>query len=144
MKLIKIAKLTEDAILPTRKHPNDVGLDLYSSSYYDEKIPPASYKVVHTGITMEIPDGFFGWITNKSSAHYLIGGGIVDPGYQGELLIKVINPYPQTLIISRGVAVAQIVFIRTHPEYLIREVPEDRIHLSLTERGNTGGIVGQS
>ncbi len=145
-----VEKIVHDAKLPTRKHKNDAGLDLYAyTKMYDdaygefqeiiERIFPRSFDIIHTGIKIELPPDTFGWITNKSSKDYLIGGGIIDPGYRGELLVKVINPYTNVIQIHHGEAIAQLLIIPC----LFPEVTEV-IKLDMnTERGITGGIVGQ-
>ena len=137
--------ITDTARQPTRKHETDAGIDLYADvqnalAYY---IGPHQSMIVHTGIKVEIPKGFFGWITNKSGNDYLIGGGIVDEGYQGELLVKVVNPYKEGLIISKdSKAIAQLLIL---PCLIapVEVVPYDEIHKKQSDRGNDGGIVRQ-
>lgn len=137
---MKFAKLFEDAIFPTRKNPDDVGIDLYI--YNPTVVEPHSIVVVGTGITVEIPQGYFGWITNKSRNNFLIGGGIIDSIYQGELLIKIINPTDQKLTFKHGTPIAQLIIL---PEIIlsIEEASLDNIHKTKTARGSTGGIVEQ-
>ena len=55
MKVIKAARLQDNAILPTRKHPDDAGIDFYAVE--EKVIPPHGTEVVGTGITVEIPQG---------------------------------------------------------------------------------------
>ncbi len=142
--MIKVQKLIEDAKLPTRKHSTDAGLDLYADIYnYNMHSPlrleARQFAILHTSIKVEIPKGYFGWITNKSKRDYIIGGGIVDFSYRGELLVKVINPYTQAIQIHHGEAIAQLLIIPCiTPEVL--EVENLDIN---TDRGETGGIVGQ-
>ena len=64
MEKMKAAKLNERAILPTRKHPDDAGIDFYSIE--NKTIPPHSYDVIGTGITVEIPRGYVGLMMPKS------------------------------------------------------------------------------
>jgi dUTP pyrophosphatase len=144
---LKVAYLTETARMPTRKNSTDAGLDLYAdllnyTSIARVSIHPNEFYVVHTGITVEIPDGYFGWITNKSKNNFLIGGGIVDQGYQGELLVKVINPLKVTVTIHHHDAVAQLLIIPVNyvDVYL---VGLDEIHQKATDRGVSGGIAYQ-
>lgn len=141
---MKIALMTDTAILPTRKHSTDAGLDLYADLYSSNigyiEIFENEYKVVHTGVTVEIPEGFFGWITNKSGSNYLIGGGIVDEGYQGELLVKVINPINELLVINHGDKIAQLLILPCRI-LGIENVELSEIHQKPTERKDTGGIT---
>lgn len=135
---MKFAKIVDNAILPTRKHPTDAGLDLYSCERV--VIPQFSSVVVNTGITVEVPKGFFLWITNKSKSDYLIGAGIVDQDYQGELKVRIVNYRDVPLIITPGDAIAQIIMLPLLLPH-VEEVDIAEVHAEKTERGNTGGIV---
>ena len=137
---MRFAKLFEDAVFPTRKNPSDVGIDLYI--YHPTILNPNSILVVGTGITAEIPKGYFGWITNKSRNNFLIGGGIVDSIYQGELLVKLINPTNERLTFRHGDAIAQLILL---PEIIldIEDADLRDIHRIKTARGESGGIVNQ-
>ncbi len=135
---IKVAKLYDDAILPSRKHVQDAGLDFFALR--NTYVKSNHMKVVHTGITIEIPWTFFGMIKPKSGSDFMIGGGVVDAGYQGEILVKVYNYKEINIIIRAGDALGQLVLIPIiHPELV--EVSIDDIHVDETERGETGGIV---
>lgn len=139
---MKIALMTDTAKLPTRKHAIDAGLDLYLDNPISSiEVYPGEVETVHTGVTIEVPQGAFGWITNKSSKNYLIGGGIVDEGYQGELLVKIVNPTTKTLIFNHGDAIAQLLII---PVYIpmLEILPRDEIHKKVSQRGMSGGIGG--
>lgn len=149
--MLRIAKLTEDATIPTRKHPNDAGVDLYSS--VDIIIHPHSSRVVNTGITMDltfrnkypnIPTtvAFVGLVWPKSRNDHLIGGGVVDQDYQGEILVKVFNTSNEDYVIRKGDAIAQLIIQNVVVPEVI-EVSKDEVHPSKTARGESGGIVEQ-
>ena len=132
--------LNNEAIPPTRKHSEDAGADLYSCIHIE--IPPNAYKIINTGITVKIPKGYFGWITNKSSKNYLVGAGIIDSGYQGELLIKIFNPTSDIVVINIGEPVAQLLIIPVKiPELVFANL--DEIYKERSSRGNDGGIYRQ-
>jgi dUTP pyrophosphatase len=130
---LPVKKFADDAITPTRKHPTDAGLDFYA--YDDHYISSSGVSSVRTGIGVEIPDGFVGILKPKSSTSFVIGAGVIDSSYRGEILFKVINPYRYMLEISRGSAVGQMVIVPC----LLPEVVEVN-ELSVTERGESGGI----
>ena len=106
---MKVVLLNELAKLPTRKHETDAGLDLYANERV--QILPGEFRIVKTGISIELPKNTFGWITNKSRNNFLIGGGIVDEGYTGELLVKVFNPTQLPVSIVLNQAFAQLLVI---------------------------------
>lgn len=140
MHTIKIAKIDPKALLPTRKHPDDAGLDIYAN--HNIVIDPHSTSIVSTGITLEISDGFVGLLKPKGRNNHLLGAGVVDAGYQGEILVKVANISDAPLVIKPGDAIGQLLILPIYtPEVL--EVDPDQIHNENSSRGNTGGIVDQ-
>ena len=141
MDRIKVAKLQEDAILPTRKHPDDAGIDFYAVE--TRLIQPNNFRIVKTGITVEIPKGYVGLMKPKSRSNFLLGAGVIDAGYQGEIQIKVVNVGMETLTIHHGDAVAQMLIIPVETP-AVEEVPLEEIHMEASERGATGGILGNS
>ncbi len=135
---IKIAKLDDDAILPTRKHVQDAGMDLFA--LINTYVKSNHMRVVQTGITIEIPWTYFGLVKPKSGSDFIVGGGVIDAGYQGEILVKVYNYKESNIIIRAGDALGQLILVPIiHPEII--EVSVDDIHAEETERGTTGGIV---
>ncbi|MBR6088574.1 MAG: hypothetical protein IKP86_01480 [Anaerolineaceae bacterium] len=139
METIKVAKLLEDAVLPTRKHPDDAGIDFYA--YESSIVPPHMFRTVKTGITMEIPKGYVGLLMPKSRNDHILGAGVVDAGYQGEICIKVGNITDKTLLFKYGQAIAQMLIIPVETP-AVEEVPLSEIHKEKSERGATGGILG--
>lgn len=45
--------LDKEAIMPTRAHETDAGMDLYTR--YDEIVPARGYAIFDTGVHIEIP-----------------------------------------------------------------------------------------
>jgi dUTP pyrophosphatase len=140
MKKIKIAKLDSNAIIPTRKHPADAGLDIYANQ--STVIPAHSFAIISTGITVEIDQGFVGILKPKGRNNHLLGAGVVDAGYQGEILVKVTNISSKPLGIEPGDAIAQLLILPIYTPEVI-EVSKEEIHFTDSKRGGTGGIVDQ-
>ena len=140
MHTIKIAKIDPNAYIPTRKNPSDAGLDIYANQSFT--IEPHSFAIVSTGITVEIEDGFFGLLKPKGRSNHLLGAGVVDAGYQGEILVKVVNIADDPLEINPGYAIAQLLIIPIFTPAVI-EVSVGQIHKDDSSRGGTGGIVDQ-
>lgn len=137
---IRVARIHEDAVFPTRKHPYDAGLDLYA--YGDHVIKPDyPFKNVRTGVRIEIPLGFFGLIKPKGSNNHLIGAGVVDAEYEGEIVVKVYRDVGiMPISIAHGDPVGQLVLIPIQTPVL-EEVDEEEF-FNNTERGESGGIHG--
>lgn len=157
--IIKI-KLDEGAIMPTRAHRADAGLDLYTP--HDVEIPsmaevaertieelegwniaaePPSTEI-DTGVHVQIPYGFFGDIRSKSGLLFykdVITDGTIDSGYTGSIKVKLINLGTKAVEFKAGDKIAQMVISRCElPE--IFEVSE----LEKTERGDNGfGSTGR-
>lgn len=136
---LKFARLTPQAAAPTRKHPTDAGVDVYASE--DVRIPPFSCRVVTTGITCEVPKGTLLQAWPKSRHDHLLGAGVIDAGYQGEIKIKVVNYSWKPLRIRRGDAIAQLVQLPVICEAL-EELSLGEIHQVRSDRARSGGIHG--
>lgn len=140
METIRIARLRSNAILPSRKHPHDAGLDLYAAEACT--LPPHVSAIIPTGISVEIPPGYVGLVKPKGRNDHLLGAGVIDAGYQGELLVKVVNPYGRPLEIRHGDAIGQLLILPIETP-AVEEVSPVDIHHHPTARGDSGGIVDQ-
>ena len=134
--MINIKKLDEKAIIPTRAHINDAGADLYSIE--DIIIPPSSRATIKTGISIEIPTGFYGRVAPRSglAAKYGIDilAGVVDSTYRGEILVIMLNTdTSNSFKVSCGDRIAQLI-VQHHQNYYFIESEE----LSSTNRGSGG------
>ena len=140
MHTIRVAQIKTNATLPTRKHASDAGLDIYANA--DFVIPPHSTSIITTGITVEIEPGFVGLLKPKGRNNHLLGAGVVDAGYQGEILVKVVNYGAEPMLIKPGDAIGQLLILPIFTPEVV-EVPPGEIHTNNSSRGNTGGIVDQ-
>ena len=140
MKTIRIARLRPSAVLPTRRHPQDAGIDLYAAEA--ALIPPLSSAIVPTGVTVEIPAGFVGLVKPKGRNDHLLGAGVVDAGYQGEILVKIANITARPLEIHPGDAIGQMLILPIETPQ-VEEVTPAEIHHQASSRGGSGGIVEQ-
>ena len=108
---IKFKKLKEDAIIPTKGHPGDAGIDFYAID--DVTFLPRSQARVHTGIAVEIPDGYVGLIWDKSSVSFNMGlkvmGGVIDAGYRGEIIMNLLNVTDKEVMLPKGHKIAQMI-----------------------------------
>lgn len=112
---IKYSLVRETAHPPVRENTSDVGLDVF----FSPEPPRAIYimsgtsMVFPTGIKLEIPHGFCAEVKNRSSVsskkNLLVGGGILDPGYSGEVSVILHNVGTVSQEILPGDKIAQIV-----------------------------------
>ena len=63
---IKIKKLNENATIPTYGSEFSAGADLYSCEGEDVIISSGEARLIHTGISLEIPQGYVGLIYARS------------------------------------------------------------------------------
>lgn len=140
MSPLRYARLDPSVKPPARKHSNDAGVDVYANETVI--IPAFSAARVSTGLTFEIRAEFMLLAKPKSGSDFLLGAGVIDPGYQGEILIKVVNYTPNPLVIQKGDPLAQLVQVAISTDAL-EEVRLEEIHPQTSERGADGGITRQ-
>lgn len=135
--MFKFAREDSTVKVPVRKHEDDAGVDVFANE--NVVILPFSMKRVHTGLYIEIPRGqaVFAW--PKGGSPYLLGAGVFDAGYQGEVMIKIANYSPIPMVIRKGTPIAQLVKTVVSTEQL-QEVPKKELHPTKSARGSTGGI----
>lgn len=138
--VLKIKKISENAVTPTRGSKDAAGFDLYCSESSIVEILPGSTVKIHTGIQMEIPDGYVGLLFARSGIAIKKGlrpanaVGVIDSDYRGEIIVALHNDSNTAQYVSPGDRVAQLVIVKYFAPS-IKEVIED---LSKTERGEGG------
>ena len=137
---LKVAKLEESAVIPTLKHEGDAGIDFYC--LFDTIIQPNAYKIVRTGITVELPPKYHGLLKPKGKNNHLVGAGVIENTYQGEILFKIFNPTKYQQVFAKGDAIGQMILILAISPVPL-EVSGEEIHEEKTIREDTGGIVKQ-
>ena len=91
---VKFKKLHDDAKIPSYAHDTDAGLDLTAVSFTQEFDKSNKLVLVyHTGLAVEIPEGYVGLIFMRSSISnksisLTNAVAVIDSGYRGELLLK--------------------------------------------------------
>ncbi len=131
---IKIKKLHPDAVIPKYAHEGDAGLDLHSVE--DVILRPFERKVVGTGLSIELPEGFVSLIWDKSgvaSKGIKSMGGVIEYTYRGEYKIILINFSDEIYEIKKGEKIAQLLIqpIKTAEVEISEELSE-------TSRGEGG------
>jgi len=108
---IKVKKLKANAIIPSYAHPGDAGLDLCSCEEY--VVPAGKRQLVSTGISMELPEGYFSSIRGKSGLAAKKGiailGGVIEYTYRGEYGVIVLNTGSEDFVIKVGDKIAQVI-----------------------------------
>lgn len=138
-------KLDEGAKMPTKAHSFDAGWDLYAK---EDFIVPASscddwYRtseagaISHdTGVHIEIPEGYVGFIKSKSGLNVKYGltaDGVIDCGYTGSIVVKLYNHTDVLYQFHKGDKITQLVILPINTDTL-----EETDSLGATERGDNG------
>ena len=125
-------KLDDFAIMPTRAHRTDAGLDIYSPIDFTLE---DSY-VINTGVHVEIPACTVGFLKSKSGLNVnygIVSEGVIDEGYTGAIRVKLYNNSGVPVRFKRGEKITQLVILPCFtPE--VEQVDE----LDETERGDKG------
>lgn len=150
---LEVKKLDEKAVIPAYAHKGDAGFDLSaivlektSDSYTDKTtILPGQKYIAKTGLSFAVPKGYELQVRPRSGLAYKHGitvinsPGTVDSGYNGEVMVILLNTGSEPFEIRTGDRIAQGV-INKLPTVSIREVSE----LDETERGAGGfGSTGK-
>jgi len=132
-----------DARPPVFAKPGDACCDLHACD--DESgilIWPGETRIVYTGISLEIPEGWDGLIRGRSglsSKGIIVLPGVIDSGYRGRIGVMIHNATRDHFTVSRGDRIAQLA-IRQAPEVLFVQVDD----LGDTERAGAGfGSTGR-
>ena len=135
---VAVRRLRPDAQLPHPAYEGDAGLDLVACE--QAVLEPGDRAVVPTGIAVEIPEGYAGFVQPRSglAARHGIGivnaPGLIDSGYRGEIRVVLINTDREhAFVVEAGMRIAQLVIAPVASARLV-EVEE----LAGSDRGARG------
>ena len=146
MNTVKFIKLNENAIVPSYGSECAAGADLYAcNAGKDIEIKSGETVIIHTGIAMEIPDGYAGMIFARSGIALKRGlapankVGVIDSDYRGEIGVILYNIGKRSVYIQKGERIAQGVIVP-----IMRACFEQVKEVKTTERGRKGyGSTGK-
>ena len=136
---IMIKKLRADAVIPTHGSEYSAGYDLYACTDCDVAVPPHGTVMIGTGLSVAIPDGYFGAIfarsglAAKSSLRPANCVGVCDSDYRGEYTVALHNDSDTPKTVKCGERIAQLVIL----PYMTAEF-EESDSLPETVRGAGG------
>jgi dUTP pyrophosphatase len=139
--IVKVKRLGNNADLPLPSYQSDgsSGLDLRAAVNKDFTLQPGDIKLIPTGLSISLPEGYEAQIRPRSglALRYGLGfvnaPGTIDADYRGEIGVIAINWGKKALTIKRGERIAQMV-IHTVSRAIVEEVNE----LDTTQRGEGG------
>lgn len=126
--------LDAGARLPTRAHDTDAGLDIYARE--TQIILPGGSYVFDTGVHVQIPKGYAGFLKSKSGLnvnHGITSEGVIDCGYTGSIRAKLYNHSDKKYTVHAGDKISQLVILPV--ELCSLEIVSE---FAETDRGNNG------
>ena len=132
--------LDPGAIMPTRAHEFDAGLDLYAME--SGFVFSDSRHTFDTGVHVQIQEGCYGEIRSRSGLmvkHGITTDGTIDCGYTGSIRVCLFNRSEDDFYVEAGDKIAQLVIVPCvlPPMELVDELEE-------TDRGAGGfGSTGK-
>jgi len=136
---LRVTRLRDDAVLPSRARTGDAGLDLTACE--GATIAPGERALVGTGLAVEIPEGHAGLVVPRSGLALRNGlslvntPGVIDAGYRGEVRVVLLNTDREhAFTVEPGMRIAQLLVVPAIAVDVV-EVGE----LTASERG-TGGF----
>lgn len=138
MTRLAIRRLRDDAVIPRQAYPGDAGFDLSAAERHE--LGPGERAMVGTGLAVEIPEGYAGFVQPRSglAANHgitvLNTPGLIDSGYRGEVKVILLNTdREETFVVEPGMRIAQLVIQAVEHVELV-EADE----LATSERGARG------
>lgn len=135
---IKLVKTSPDAVIPSQGRIGDAGYDLTSLEHII--LQPFKRKLISTGISIELPEGYAALVVPRSGNAINKGlslvntPGLIDSNFRGEIKAIAINLDPnEAITIEPGDRIAQLVIIKV--ENVKFELSDS---LSETNRGSGG------
>lgn len=139
---VRFKKLSDLAVMPTKAHATDAGLDLTAAWVEEDR--KRQIVTYHTDLAFEIPEGYVGLLFPRSSVykHQLSlsnAVGVIDSGYRGEVSFKFRIVQPHISRYSAGDRIGQMIII-PYPEIEF----EEAALLGQSDRGEGGfGSTGR-
>ena len=127
--------LDDGAIMPTRAHAHDAGLDLYAQE--GRIIEAKESAIFDTGVHVLIPEGYVGLLMSKSGLNVKYGltsEGVIDASYMGSIVVKLYNNSGFDYHVRTGDKISQLLIMPIETPSLIQV----NDFAEKTERGSNG------
>lgn len=132
--LVKIKKISENAIIPTYGTEFSAGADIYALLENDIEIKPNETVMIKTGLQMEIPEGYAGFIYPRSGISVKRGlapankVGVIDSDYRGEIMVALHNHSTIAQKVEKGERIAQLIIAPyLHADFIEADELDDTV-----------------
>ena len=112
---VRVRRLSETALLPKRGSASAAGYDLCADLTERQEIGPHETEMIPTGLSMEIPEGYFGAVFARSglAAKEALRPancvGVIDSDYRGPIMVALHNDGELPRVIEAHERIAQLV-----------------------------------
>ncbi|KAG6399602.1 hypothetical protein SASPL_141083 [Salvia splendens] len=132
---LRVKRLSEKAILPSRGSPLSAGYDL--SSAVETKVPARGKALVPTDLSIAVPEGTYARIAPRSGLAWKhsidVGAGVVDADYRGPIGVILFNHSDVDFEVTAGDRIAQLII-----EQIVTPEVAEVDDLDSTARGSGG------
>ena len=131
--------LDDGAYMPERAHELDAGYDLRTPE--DVTIYGGLNATIDTGVHVQIPDGYVGFLKSKSGLNVkdnITGEGVIDAGYTGRIKVKLYNNGNFTKHFYKGDKIIQLVILPIYTPELERVDSLEKTDRGANGFGSTG------
>ena len=140
---VKVLDHGKDLELPQYATEGSAGLDLKAAIDNETVIRPMERKLIPTGLSMAIPEGYEAQIRPRSGLAFKKGitvlntPGTIDSDYRGEVKVLLINLGSEDFVVEKGMRIAQLV-VKKYEKIEWNEVE------SLDDTSRSGGGYGST
>ncbi|CAA0813331.1 Deoxyuridine 5-triphosphate nucleotidohydrolase [Striga hermonthica] len=132
---LRVKKLSDKAVLPSRASPLSAGYDLSSAT--ETKVPARGKALIPTDLSIAVPQGTYARVAPRSGLAWKhsidVGAGVIDADYRGPVGVVLFNHSDVDFEVKPGDRIAQLIIQKIEtPE--VSEVDD----LDSTERGSAG------
>ena len=136
---VRFQKLDPRAVAPRYGSTAAAGADLYAVGDAPLTVAPGETVFIHTGLAVEIPEGYVGLVFARSGLACKRGlapankVGVIDADYRGEIMVVLYNHAQTAQTVEPGERIAQLAIL----PYLTAQFTEAD-SLTDTDRGEGG------
>ena len=112
---LRIKKLRDNAQMPTYGSEFAAGADMYAAIDEAVTVEPGETKLIPTGLSFEIPEGYAGFVYARSGLASKRGlapankVGVIDADYRGEVMVALHNHSKDPQTVEAGERIAQMI-----------------------------------
>lgn len=115
---IQIRRTRNNAAIPAYATDGSAGMDLCAAVEADIIVPAGGRKLIPTGLSIALPDGFEAQIRPRSGLAWKNGitvlntPGTIDADYRGEIGVILLNTDTTDFTVTPGMRIAQMIIAR--------------------------------